>query len=183
LGDEFAAEVGPFTSMDELKVDITAQITAEKIESKSREYEQQVLDKLLKESSFKAPSALVNDQLTRMTGELDQNLASSGLNVDKYLELTSKTRSDMEKEMRPEAERRVALAMVLTQVAAQEALKVDETELDQEIKRLRKDYPDPGAQSELDNPATREEVYNHLMASKVIAKLLSYADTSQAPSS
>ena len=29
-----------------------------------------------------------------------------------------------------------------------------------------------------DNPATREEVYNHLMSSKVIAKILSYTEAS-----
>jgi trigger factor len=138
-----------------------------------------VLEKLLKESKLKTPESLVSQQLERMRSELDQNLASSGLNIDKYLELTKKTRDDMDKEMRPEAERRVGLAMVLTEVAAREHLTVDAPELDAEINRLKGDYPDPKTQSELDNPNTREEVYNHLMASKVIAKLISYTELSK----
>jgi trigger factor len=136
-----------------------------------------VLDKVLGESKYKAPESLVQQQMERMRGELEQNLGYSGLNLEKYLELTKKSRDDMDKEMRPEAERRVGLAMVLTEVAAQENLSLSAAELDAEIARLKQDYPDPATQAELDNPNTREEVYNHLMSSKVIAKLLSYAES------
>jgi trigger factor len=178
LNEDFINKVSPFKNLDELKADIAGRITSEKAESVSRQYEQDVLDKLLKESKFKTPDSLVKQQLDRMQAELNQNLASSGLDIDKYLELTSKTKDDMEKEMRPEAERRVGLAMILTEVAAQEKLAVTAAELDAEIARLKKDYPDPATQTELDNPATREEVYNHLMSSKVIAKILTYTEAS-----
>jgi trigger factor len=135
-----------------------------------------VLEKVLKDSKYQTPESLVSQQLTRMRAELEQNLAYSGLNLEKYLELTKKTQADMDKDMRPEAERRVGLAMVLTEIAAQENLSVSAGELDTEITRLKQDYPDPSTQTELDNPNTREEIYNHLMASKVIARLLSYAE-------
>jgi trigger factor len=176
LDSDFINKVSPFKTLEELKADITTRITAEKAEQNSRQYEQDVLDKLLKESTVKTPESLVQQQMTRMRSELEQNLSYSGLNLDKYLELTQKTKYDMEKEMRPEAERRVGLAMVLTEVAAQEKLSINAEELDAEIARLKQDYPDPQTQAELDNPNTREEVYNHLMSSKVIAKLLEFAD-------
>jgi trigger factor len=174
--DEFVAQVSPFKSLAELKSDIRSKIAAERAQAASSELEQQLLDKLLKDSSYKTPETLVQEQLERMRIELDQNLAASGLNLDKYLELTQKSAADIEKDMRPEAERRVGLALLLTEVAAQEDLKVGPDELDAEIKRLRADYPDAAAQAELKNPTTREQVYNHLMASKVIARLLSYAE-------
>ncbi|HUD10940.1 MAG TPA: trigger factor [Candidatus Saccharimonadia bacterium] len=176
LNDDFAKEVGPFTSMLELNEDITSKITGEKSEAAAKQYETEVLDKLLKDSTYKTPGSLVDQQLQRMRSELEQSLASSGLTVDKYLELTNKTAEDMTREMKPEAERRVGLAMVLTEVAEQEHLAVSPGELDAEIARLKTDYPDPQTQQELDNPNTREEVYNHLMASKVIAKILSYSN-------
>jgi trigger factor len=160
----------------ELKEDITGKITGQKAEAAARDYEKEVLDKLLKDSKYQTPESLVGQQLQRMRGELEQNLAYSGLNLEKYLELTKKSQADMDKEMRPEAERRVGLAMILTEVAAQEKLSVNAEELNAEIARLKQDYPDPTAQSELDNPNTREEVYNHLMASKVIAALIGYAE-------
>jgi trigger factor len=96
--------------------------------------------------------------------------------MTKYLELSGKTEEDMNKELRPEAERRVGLAMVLTEVAKVEKIEVSESELDAEIARMKLDYQDPEAQAELDNPDTREEIYNRMMASRVVAKLLSYAE-------
>lgn len=177
VNEEFIQKVSPFKTVDELKDDILQKITGEKAEGTARQYEQEVLDKLLKESKFKAPEALVAQQMQRMRGELEQNLAYSGLNLEKYLELSKKTQDGLDKEMRPEAERRVGLAMILTEVAAQEGLSINNDELTTEIERLKQAYPDPATRSELDNPGTREEVYNHLMASKVIAKLLSYAES------
>jgi trigger factor len=176
VDEEFIGRVSPFKTLKELEADITAKITGEKAEAAAREYEQEVLNRILKESTFKTPSALIDQQLERMRGELEQNLAYSGLNFDKYLELSGKSKEDMDKEMRPEAERRVGLAMILTEVATAEGLSITPEELDAEIERLKQDYKDPATQAELENPNTREEIYNHLMSSKVIAKLLSFAD-------
>jgi len=176
VNDEFVAKVSPFKTIKELKADALEQITNQKAESVSKEYEQQVLDKLLKESDYQTPEALVDQQLERMRTELEQNLAYSGLDIDKYLELSGKTRDDLDGEMRPEAERRVGLAMILTEVAAAEKLSVSAEDLDMQIGRMKLQYKDEVTQAELDKPGTREEIYNHLMASRVIAKLISYAE-------
>lgn len=175
--DDFVAKVSPFKSLDELKADIEDRIRAEQSQDVENKYEKEVLDKLLEQSTYKTPEALVAQQLDRLSAELEQNLAYSGMDIEKYLSMTGKAKPDLEKEMRPEAERRVGLAMVLTEVAAQENLTVTPKELSDEIDRLKQDYPDPKARAELENPSTREEVYNHLMASKVIRKLLDYAST------
>ena len=174
---EFIAKVSPFATEAELRDDIAQKISGEKAEAAAREYEQKVIDAVMKQADFKAPEGLVQQQLTRTKQELEQNLAYSGLDLPKYLELSGKTAADVDKELRPEAERRVGLAMVLTEVAKVESIQVSDDELDAEIVRMKKDYPDPQTQAELDNPNTREEIYNHLMASRVIAKLVGYAES------
>ena len=174
---DFISKVSPFATEAELRDDITQKISGEKAEAAARDYEQKVIDAVMKQSDFKAPEGLVQQQLVRTKQELEQNLAYSGLDLPKYLELSGKTAEDVDKELRPEAERRVGLAMVLTEVAKAEAIQVSDDELDAEIKRMKKDYPDPQTQAELDNPNTKEEIYNHLMASRVIAKLVGYAES------
>ncbi len=173
---EFVNQVSPFGSLDELKADIKAKLEGEKTTAAGREYEKLVLDKLLKDSDYKLPETLISQQLERLRIDLEQNLATSGLNLEKYAHLTGKSADELAADLRPEAERRVGLALLLTEVATTESLTVTASELNAEIDRLRQDYPDPEAQTELDNPRTREEVYNHLLASKVIAKLIGYAE-------
>jgi trigger factor len=175
LNDELAAKIGPFKTVAELKADLLGQVTSEAEEQAAKDFEKAVLDKLLESSTFTTPDALVRQQLDRMGSELEQNLRYSGLNLEKYLELTQKTRAELEADMRPEAERRVGLALLLTAVAEAEKLKVGATELDTELMRLKAQYPDPATQAELSSDTTREDVYNHLMASQVIAKLIDYA--------
>jgi trigger factor len=172
----FIAKVSPFKTEAELREDIAQKVAGQKTEAAAREYEQQVIDAVVKGSTYTTPEALVRQQLVRNREELEQNLAYSGLDLAKYLELSGKTESDIDKELRPEAERRVGLAMVLTEVAKAEKIEVSEDELDAEIKRMKQDYPDEKAQAELNNPNTREEVYNHMMASRVVTKLLSYTE-------
>lgn len=176
VDDEFAAAVGPFKNVDEMKADVADRLARSQADQAAREYENQVLDELLKRSDFKAPDALVRQQLDRMKQELAQNLAYSGLDLDKYLQMMNKSLEQLEGEMRPEAERRVGLALVLTEVAKAENLQVTDEEIDKEIDRLKKEYPDPATQAELDKPESREDLYNHLMASRVIGKLIEYAE-------
>jgi trigger factor len=176
VNEEFIAKVSPFKTEAELREDLKEKIVGQKGETAAREYEQKVIDEVVKGATYTAPEVLINQQLARNKQELEQNLAYSGLDMTKYLELSGKTEEDMNKELRPEAERRVGLAMVLTEVAKVEKIEVSESELDAEIARMKLDYQDPEAQAELDNPDTREEIYNRMMASRVVAKLLSYAE-------
>lgn len=176
LDDAFATKIGDFKTVAELKADIAERMSQEKAESATRDYEQKVLDRLLKDTGPTIPASLLDQQLRRLRGELEQNLAYSGLDLPKYLELSKKTEDELTAELRPEAERRVGLAMVLTEVAAAENLSVSAAELDAEIERMKAQYKDEVTRAELDRDETREEVYNHLMASRVIAKLVSYAE-------
>ena len=52
-----AEKVGGFKSVDELKADIADRMSGERAESATRDYEQQVLDKLLKETKLTLPES------------------------------------------------------------------------------------------------------------------------------
>jgi trigger factor len=176
VNDEFAGAVGPFKNADEMRADVADRLAKSQAEQAAREYENKVLEELLKRCEVKTPEGLVQQQLDRMKQELTQNLAYSGLDMDKYLQMLNKTMEELEKEMRPEGERRVKLALVLTEVSKAEGLQVTDDELSKEISRLKQEYPDPATQAELDRPESREDLYNHLMASRVIGKLIEYAE-------
>jgi trigger factor len=177
VNEEFIAKVSPFKTEAELREDITQKLSGQKEQQAARQYEQDVIDAVVKQATYTAPESLISQQLTRTKAELEQNLAYSGLDMEKYLQMSGKTMAEIDNELRPEAERRVALALVLTEVAKAEAISVTDEDLDDEIGRMKLEYPDPQTQAELNNPNTREELYNRLMASHVIARLVGYAET------
>jgi trigger factor len=177
LDDRFASEVGPFQKLAELKQDIKKQQKAEAETAAKRKYESQLLDDIVGRSKLEAPESLVAQQLERLKSEMNQRLASSGLDLEKYLASQNKTPKQLDQELRPEAKKRVKVALVLWEVAKAEQLSVTNDEVDSEIASLRQRYTDPQMQKELDSEHTREEVFNHLLASRVVNKLVEYART------
>jgi trigger factor len=97
--------------------------------------------------------------------------------MDQYLQMQQKSQEELEKELRPEAEKRVQLALILSEVAKEEKLTVGQDEIENEIAGLRAQYTDPVMQKELAGDQIREDVYNHLMSTKVINKLTQYAQS------
>ena len=171
---EFVASISQFKTLDELKADISERIKTEKTDQLMAAFEQDILDEIVAKSKWSASKRLVDAQLERIKGELSERLASSGLDMDKYLSLSDKTLEDMENEMRPNAEKRVGLALVLNRIAKEEGIGVTHEEIDAELAQLKATYQDPEMQSELDGPRIHEEIQNHLLASKTVAKILSY---------
>jgi trigger factor len=167
--------VGPFKTYKDLVADIKDQLTVEAEENAKRELETELLDEIVSKLKTTVPEKLVAQQIERLKADLSQRLAQSGLNMDQYLEIQKKSQEDLEKELRPEAERRVKLALVLSEVAKEEKLTVTAGELDSELESLRQQYTDPAMQEELSSPRIREDLYNHLLSTKTINKLIEYA--------
>lgn len=175
VNDGFAAQVGPFKTVSELRADIKDQLTAEAEAQAKRDFENELLAEIITKTKITVPQRLLFQQSERLKSEMEQRLAASGLTMEQYLKAQNQTQEDLEKEIKPEAERRTKLAMVLNQVAKAEGLAVSAEEVDHELEQLRQRYTDPAMQEELGSDRVREDVFNHLMASCTINKLVDYA--------
>jgi trigger factor len=140
VDDAFAATVGPFKTAAELKADIADRLASDAAETAARDFETAVLDELIAKSTYHAPEALVRQQLDSLKAEMDRNLAYSGLDLERYLEMTKQSAEEFEKGLRPQAERRVALALLMTAVADQEKIEVSAEEVAAEVARLKSQY-------------------------------------------
>ena len=174
--DAFAAQVGPFKTMAELKADIEQRLKEEKEAAANREFEQKVLDDVVSKAKLTVPKRLADEQLARLREELEQNLMYSGLDLPKYLEMRGLTEEKFEQELRPQAEKRVAAGLVLRQIAEAEALEVTNEELESELERLKQTYQDAKAQAELQQPQVRNDLANQLLLGKTVAKIVEYAE-------
>jgi trigger factor len=177
VDDAFAMEVAKVDTVKQLREDIETALRQERTEESEKQYENEVLEELLSKAKYTVPERLLAQQIERLKGELVQNLGSSGLDLERYAGATGKTVAQIEDELKPAAQKRVGLAMLLTEIAKAEAIQVTTEDIDQELDRLRASYKDPELLGELDKPETREDVYNHLMSLRTIEKVISYSET------
>lgn len=175
--DGFAAKIGPFKTLDELKADIKKQLAAEKQHQADRSYEEQLLNLVADESEVAIPESLVDAEIARMEASERQELGYRGQTWQEHLESEGVTEEEHREKNREQATRRVKAGLVLAEVAEKESVDVTKDELDLRLQLLKGQYQDKAMQVELDKPENRREIASRLLTEKTVAKLVGYAST------
>ncbi len=175
VDDAFAAQVGPFKTLKELKDDIKTQLLAERQQTADRDYQNQLLEKITEKSKVEVPEALVDEQLEVAEREERQNLMYRGQTWEEHLKEEGLSEEEHRKKNRPQAETRVKAGLVLSEISEQEKLDVTPEELDLRIQLLKGQYQDAAMQAELDKPENRRDIAMRILSEKTIDKLVGYA--------
>ena len=175
LDDKFAAKVGPFKTVADLKADIKKQITAEKENQAQRTFENELLATLAEKAKAEIPASLIDEEMDRMEVEEKRNLIYRGQTWQEHLAAEGKTEEQHREGLREQAEVRVKTGLVLGEVAEAEQIRVTEAELDERINQLKAQYSDKQMQAELSKPENRRELGSRLLTEKTIEKLVAYA--------
>lgn len=175
LNDDFAALIGPFKNLDELKKDIRGQVEYEKQNRADRDLENKLLDEIVDKAKAEIPVKLIDDEVDRLEREERQSLMYRGQTWQDHLEQEGVSEAEHREKKRPEAERRVRAGLVLGEIAEAEKIDVTLEELNQRLDALRAQYQDKQMQAELDKPEARREITSRLVTEKTIAKLVKYA--------
>ena len=175
LDDAFAATVGPFKTVAELKADIKKQVTAEREREADRTYENQVIEAIAKKTKVAIPKSAVDEQIQRMEQEEKQNLTYRGQTWEQHLELEGVTEDEHREKNREQAELHVKAGIILGEVAEREQLTVTPEEVDLQVNLLKGQYQDEKMQAELDKPENRRDILGRILTQKTVAKLVEYA--------
>jgi trigger factor len=170
--EKFVTEVSQHATLDQLKTDIKERILAEKSGESRQAYEAAVLDEILSQAKFALPEPLLHRQMASLKAEMGERLAAEGLDLAKYQQIQNMSDEELERQIKPEAERRVKLSIILGEISKAENVTVTPDEVNAEHQRLKQSYSDPKVQKELDLPRIKDEIYNHILASRTIAKII-----------
>ncbi len=173
--DAFAAKIGPFKVVGELKDDIKKQLTAEKENQATRDHEEAILNEVSDKSKVAIPASLIEQEIARMEADERQNLAYRGQTWQEHLEAEGVTEEEHREQKREQATRRVKAGLVLAEIAEQEKIMITPEETDVRIQLLKGQYQDKAMQAELNKPENRREIASRLLTEKTIEKLVSYA--------
>ncbi len=166
LNDEFAAKVGPFKNLVELKDDIKKQLKDEKERRELQLYQSEVIAELTNKSKVVVPKALIDEQVERSEVEEKQNLARQGQTWQDHLKLEGITEEEHRKRNRPTAENIVKSSLILSQIAQDEKITVTSEEVDIRVQLLKGQYQDPQMHEELSKPENLNGIRNQILTEK-----------------
>lgn len=142
LTDEFAKSLGDFKDVADLKAKIKENIAKEK-EFRARDKRRvEIIEKILKETSFAVPEPFIQSEMAKILGRLKDDISRAGLEWDMYLKQAGKTEVDIAKEMRPEAEKRAKIQLIVHEIAHKENITPEKDIVEHEIKHIMEIHQD-----------------------------------------
>jgi trigger factor len=176
LDDKFAPKVGPFYTGKELKDAAKKELTARADFEATEKFKGDLLAELVKKTKLDVPEVLIDDQVQALVKEAEDNFKYRGLSPEQYYEQRDyKDRDDwLDKEVKPEAERRVKNGLVLAELAKLEKIEVSEAEINEAQKQLAAQYTDQALKDRLDTPESRRNIANRIATEKALGKLVAY---------
>src|SRR5699024_5921421 len=91
------------------------------------------LEKLIESIDLPLPEAVVDEDITRRRESREQQLTQSGLSKEAYRESQEQTEEEFEEELKTGAASAVKAGFILDQLALQEDLSADQSELSQYV--------------------------------------------------
>ena len=132
LDDEFAKDLGDYSSLEELKTKLRGEIEKEKELALERRLKDQVVDQLLEANPFEVPESLVEEQTKALVSDTKLRLAAQGVDL-KNLGVTEEKLQGDYKGM---AMKQVKTFVILEKIASQEGIAATDEEVDERLKEM-----------------------------------------------
>lgn len=169
LTDDFAKSLG-VDGLDKLKETLKENLQKEEDKKEDQRLEIEMFEKLIENSEIgEVPDVLVDHEKHKMFHELKERLSQQGIAIEKYLQDLKKTEKEIQDDFAEQALKRVKSAMISRQIALDNNLKADEKELEEEIKLIKKAYPnDKNVAENLKRPEVLDTLRTAIQNRKVI---------------
>jgi len=140
LDNAFAQTVGDFTSLDDLRERLSNNLKEQAVDDYNREYDEQLLDKILEISTVKYPPQMLEHEIDHVVDNLKQQLARQGTDIDLYIKSRGTTLEQIREEALPVAESRLKHSLILIEAADYLKVEVSPEELQSETERTLTGY-------------------------------------------
>lgn len=133
LNDQFAKELGEFTSLDEVRSKIREGMEAERKHNAEREAKDKLVAELVKRNELEVPEALVERQIDLRLERGLRALAAQGMRQE---DLKKMDLNRLRAGQREQAVSEVKASLLLEKIAEEEHIEVSDEELDREVEAL-----------------------------------------------
>ncbi len=180
LDDEFAQLIGPdFETIDDLKKSIRDSLRDQAKAQADNEYLEQVLIKLVEQSTLHYPGVVVEDQIDSMLNDIQMQLRRFGIeDMEFYYRQTGQNQEQMRASLREDAVKQAERNLVISEILRTETLEVSDEEMEERITLLTQgDDTENSAQlaAFLRNDSGRAVLESQLLRDKAIERILAIA--------
>ena len=189
LADSFAQELGPYETLDALRVEIRKRLERNALDKARHEFADRIIEYAVANASLDMPDAVVVGEASRdarglpevlieqevevMHDEFRSNLARQGISEEAYAKVTGQSHEELHAELRPRAEERVKVLLVLSKVAEAEGVEVSSADVEGEVEQARRRYADnPKLLKYFDSERGRNFIRSTLRRSRTVERLV-----------
>jgi trigger factor len=132
LDDEFAKDLGDYSSIEELRAKLKGEVQKEKELALERQLKDHLVDQLLEANPFEVPESLVEEQAKAMVSDTKLKLAAQGV----VLKNLGVTEEKLQEDYKAMAQKQVKTFFILDKIASQEGIAVTDEEADDRLKEM-----------------------------------------------
>lgn len=132
LDDEFAKDLGDYSSLEELKGKLRGEIEKEKALALEQQLKDQAVNQLLEANPFEVPESLVEGQAKAIVSDTKLRLAAQGV----VLKNLGVSEEKLQGDYRDMAQKQVKAFLILEKIANQEGITVTDEEADHRLKEV-----------------------------------------------
>jgi trigger factor len=132
LDDEFAKDLGDYSSLEELRLKLKTEIEKQKELALEQQLKDQMVDQLLQKNSFEVPESLVEEQVRALVSDTKMKLATQGVDF-KNLGVSEEKLQEDYREM---AKKQVRTFLLLEKVADREGITVTDEEAESRLRDI-----------------------------------------------
>ena len=165
FNDEFVQALGPFKDVEDFKVKLKENIKLEKENAHREKTRLKIIEKIIEDSSMELPEILIEAELDKILYQMESDITRMGLKFEDYLKHLSKTKEDLRKEFKNDAEKKAKLALILNEIAKIEKIVADQEQLAKEVGTILEHYKDADpehARMHAENVLTNEKIFQFL---------------------
>ncbi|WP_297568731.1 trigger factor [uncultured Faecalibaculum sp.] len=148
INDELIARLkrDGIETVEKYKEEARNALMAQKEKQADDEFTNDILNQLQAMTTIDLPEVMTNGEVDRMYREFEQNIAQAGFTADQFLQATGQDKDAIRAQMKPEAESRVKMQLMLEALANQADIDITEDMINDEYKMLSEMYNMPAEQ-------------------------------------
>lgn len=140
VDDEFAKDISEFDTLSEYRDAIMEQLKKARKDAVDDEFGYKVIKKASDAIEADIPDAMIEDRMSQIMQEYDQNLMARGMHLEEYIRMSGMDPKAFQDMIRPQAVDQVRTDLLLSAVAAAENIEIPEEDVEKAMQEIADSY-------------------------------------------